>query len=87
MPDEYELPFFEEKDLLFEVARVGTGLSLLELVLCESGRAFSPFADDEDSLVDLRVRLVSPGMSVEVRRKNLLPSKDPGSVTVQGGDR
>lgn len=84
LPDGYEVPFLEGKDLPFEVARVGTGLSLLELVLCESGRAFSPFADDEDSLVDLRVRLVSPGISVDVRRKNLLPSENPGRVTGTG---
>jgi hypothetical protein len=73
------MPFFVGKGLPFEEdARVGTGLSLLELVLWESVRAFSPFADDEDSLLDLRVRLVSPGISVEASNKKLLiPKEDP----------
>ena len=44
-----------------DVALVGTGLSLLELELCEFDRASSPFVDDGGSLLDLRVRL-SPGM-------------------------
>lgn len=43
-----------------DVARVGTGLSL-ELELCEFERAFSPFVEEEVSLLDLRLRL-SPGM-------------------------
>lgn len=40
---------------------MGTGLSLLELELCEFDRGSSPLVDDEVSLLDLRFRL-SPGM-------------------------
>ena len=57
--------FFGGKALLFDdVALVGTGLSLLEPELVEFERAFSPFVDEDDSLLDLRLRL-SPGI-VEV---------------------
>ena len=56
------LPFLECKDLPLDDVRVGTGLSLLELELWESDRVFSPFVDEEDSLLDLRVR-PSPGIS------------------------
>lgn len=44
---------------LLAAARVGAGLSLLELELCEVERPFSPLADEEvsDLLFDLRERL------------------------------
>ena len=44
---------------LLAAARVGAGLSLLELEFCEVERAFSPLADEEvsDLLFDLRERL------------------------------
>lgn len=44
---------------LLAAARVGAGLSLLELELCEPERAFSPLADEEvsDLLFDLKERL------------------------------
>ena len=51
-------------DLFLEdEARAGTGLSFDE-DFCESARDFSPFVDEVDSLLDLRV-LRSPGMVVE----------------------
>lgn len=57
---------FEWKALPFDDVRVGTGLSLLELELWESDRAFSPFVDGEDPLlIDPRFRL-SPGISKAV---------------------
>ena len=60
------LPFFKCKVLAFDdVVRVGTCLSLLELEFWESDRAFSPFVDDEDSLLDLKVRL-STGMTARI---------------------
>ena len=53
-------PFLDGKALPFDdVERVGTGLSL-EVELWESDRAVSPFVDEEDSLLDLRLRR-SPG--------------------------
>ena len=65
-------------------ARVGTGLSLLELELWEFERVFSPFVDEGVSLLDLRVRL-SPGMMVgcgarlrERRAANEAPEPETG---------
>ena len=56
------LPFLDDGVFPFaEVLRVGTGLSL-ELELCELDRAFSPFVDEEFSLLDRRF-LRSPGIS------------------------
>ena len=48
--------FLDDADL------AGTGLSFDE-ELCESARAFSPFVEDVESLLDLRF-LRSPGMIV-----------------------
>ena len=54
--------FLGGRALLFDdVALVGTGLSLLDPELVEFERAFSPFVDEDDSLLDLRFRL-SPGI-------------------------
>ncbi len=47
--------------LFDDIALVGTGLSLLDPELVEFDRAFSPFVEDDDSLLDLRFRL-SPGI-------------------------
>ena len=58
-------PFFAGIPLPFDdVVRAGTGLSFLELELCESARVFSPFVDEVESLLDLRL-LLSPGIFVE----------------------
>ena len=58
------LPFFTVVALDLEVVRVGTGLSFEE-ELCEFDRAFSPFVDEDDSLLDRRFRR-SPGISETV---------------------
>ena len=63
-------PFFAGIPLPFDdVVRAGTGLSLLEAELWESARAFSPFVDDVESLLDLRF-LRSLGMVVEERERS-----------------
>lgn len=62
--------------LFDEVARVGTGLSLLEPELVEFERAFSPFVEDDESLLDLRF-LLSPGMlDVSLIRASQSPSDE-----------
>jgi hypothetical protein len=58
--------FFAVPALPFDdVDRAGSGLSLLEVELCESDRAFSPLVDEADSLPDLKV-LRSAGIFADV---------------------
>ncbi len=74
-PTSFPEGFFEGTALLFDdVALVGTGLSLLEPELVEFERAFSPFVEDDVSLLDLRFRL-SPGIvAVLSKRASRTPS-------------
>lgn len=53
---------------LDDVDLAGRGLSFLDAELCESDRAFPPFVDDADSLLDRKV-LRSPAILLVTRAK------------------